>query len=205
MTIAARRAGPGVPADPKYHARQIAHAVSETWFQQYNGAGLEVPLSVTAVLALTGMYTASGPGLAEVLPPLDRGRFMQLIQRCALEWSINRPDLVPAVKPVFGRLTGVDGVAGIDEHTVRAMHTVGAAAIRAGVLEYGRDPECRRAADLLGTLLQVRAPARARPVLHAGGRDEAAGRPDVPLATLMRRILTTGSPPTTTAERGTSG
>jgi hypothetical protein len=80
---------------------------------------------------------------------VDPERFAQVVDRLWLEWSICRPDLVPAARMLWNCLDDRDATL------TRAMHAAGLAALKRGVWRFGAD-ECRRyGADLLGTLLQA--------------------------------------------------
>jgi N-6 DNA methylase len=139
-----------VPADPKQHAQSIAEAVAAAWHGQYSSSRTEVPMSVTAALAVAAHRRGEDPEFVAVVAGLDRTRFTDLIRRIWLEWSVARPDLVPRARMLW---TWLDG--DVDDTVRYAVHAAGQAALRRGVWELGAQPSRRHAVDVLGTLLQA--------------------------------------------------
>lgn len=149
-TTVARRAN-AVPADPREHARMIAEAVDEAWHSRYGGSRIEVPMSVVAVLAVLAREAPAADQLdrvGEMAERLDHEGFTLLIQRLWCEFAALRPDLNPRTKHLWSWIDDEP-----DETTQRAIHAVGQAALRRGLL--GRfGPDGWGDYDLLGTLLQ---------------------------------------------------
>ncbi len=149
-TTVVRRAN-AVPSDPREHAWGIAEAVDQAWHSQYGGSRVEVPMSVVAVLAILAREAPDADQLdrvGEMAERLDHEGFWLLMQRLWCEFAALRPDLNPRTMHLW-KWTDDEP----DETTKRAVHAVGQAALRRGVL--GRfGPDGWGDYDLLGTLLQ---------------------------------------------------
>ncbi|OJF15414.1 N-6 DNA methylase [Couchioplanes caeruleus] len=148
---------PPVPADPKQHAQAVAEAVATAWHGQYGSSLNEVAISVVAALAVAGQHGPPDPDMPELVANLDRARFAELVKRIWLEWSIVRPDLVPRARMLW---TCLDG--NLDDALLRAVHSVGQAALRRGVWQLGAEQNRRHEVDLLGTVLQAVTSAKAK-------------------------------------------
>ncbi|WFE47614.1 N-6 DNA methylase [Verrucosispora sp. WMMD1129] len=151
-TTVARRAN-AVPSDPREHAVSIAEAVDMAWHSRYGGSRIEVPMSVVAALALVARETPDADQLAalgEMMQRLDHEGFGLLVQRLWCEFAALRPDLNPRTKHLWSWTEDDDQ----DETVLRAVHAVGQAAIRKGLLSRC-GPEAWGELDLLGMLLQT--------------------------------------------------
>ncbi|MFG3602600.1 N-6 DNA methylase [Micromonospora chersina] len=152
MTTTVARRAAAVVADPKQHARTIAEAVDEAWHTRYGGSRIEVPISVVAALALVAREAPDADQLAvleETMLRLDEEGFASLMTRLWCEWALVRPDLLPRTKYLWSWIDDDP-----DPTTLRAVHGVGQAALRKGVLARC-GPDAWGEADLLGMLLQA--------------------------------------------------
>ncbi|MCM2430926.1 N-6 DNA methylase [Streptomyces sp. RKAG337] len=131
--------------DPEHQARQITDIASAAW---PSGASVEVPLGALAAVALLPLADPDAPDLAQSIAALRPDDLMIVLRGTWAELWGTHPYLVERAHLLYRWL------ADVPPDTAESVTELVHLALRAGLLEFGADPDRRLATDLLGRLLQ---------------------------------------------------
>ncbi|ATM24719.1 hypothetical protein SMD44_p10220 (plasmid) [Streptomyces alboflavus] len=134
-----------LPEDPQEHARRLISTVVALW---PSGSALEVPLGTTAALALLPAVDAEAPEHAHDLAALSPADLVRVLRQMWAQLWLEQPYLVERAHVLWRWL------ADPPRQTAVSVTDLTHHLLRAGLLEYGADPERYLATDLLGRLMQ---------------------------------------------------
>lgn len=135
---------------PDRHAQVIAEHVDAAWSGNHGSCHLELPLSVVAALSLLSEQAMTADDMTTGILSLRTDEFAELIGELWLSFARSRPDLTIRAWPLMSVWHDPDQP--LTEEQRCAAHSVGIAALRAGILALTATDR-RYETDLLGTLL----------------------------------------------------
>ncbi|MFE4512580.1 N-6 DNA methylase [Kitasatospora sp. NPDC056783] len=137
-----------MPEDGADHARTIADTVRDAWLTTNGGAGIEVAIGTTAILAILPVIDPDAAALAGRIAALSPATVTELLDRAWQRLWWQQPDIVDRARPLRAWL---DAPQAWQQHgALVAAQTC----IRTGLLELASDHERAVSGDVLGRLLQ---------------------------------------------------
>lgn len=133
----------------KSRAQKIAEAIDGAWYAGRDVTHLEVPMGVTAGLALLSVADPNGPDPAKQLLQMPQEELVPFFQQVWANFCVVRPDLVAVAEPLYAWLWD-----DLKANTLSQAHKIMVTALKAGQMEI-TGTELRMEVDLLGVLLQM--------------------------------------------------